>query len=115
MSVGSDPELESLVHRNVETGRYASASEVVREALHLMEERDRVQEMQMASIREQIAAGMVSLRAGRANDGEDFMASIERELANLERQIAERITPPPRRSPPTPPRRPPRSRDRRPS
>jgi antitoxin ParD1/3/4 len=33
MNVSLSPELESLVHRKVETGRYASASEVVREAL----------------------------------------------------------------------------------
>jgi len=84
MNVSLTPELENLIHRKVETGRYTSASEVVREALRLMEERDQVQELHKASMREQIAAGMASLRAGRGIDGEDFMASIDRELAALD-------------------------------
>jgi len=84
MNVSLTPELENLIHRKVETGRYTSASEVVREALRLMEERDQVQDLHKASMREQIAAGMASLRAGRGIDGEDFMASIDRELAALD-------------------------------
>jgi len=84
MNVSLTPELENLVHRKVETGRYTSASEVVREALRLMEERDQVQDLHKASMREQIAAGMASLRAGRGIEGEDFMASIDRELAALD-------------------------------
>jgi len=86
MNVSLTPELENLVHRKVETGRYTSASEVVREALRLMEERDQIREMHKASISEQIAAGMTSLRAGRGIDGEDFMTSIHRDLAAMERQ-----------------------------
>ena len=41
MNVNLTPELENLVHGKVKTGRYNSASEVVREALRLLEERDR--------------------------------------------------------------------------
>lgn len=33
MNVSLTPELEKLVHRKLETGRYASVSEVIREAL----------------------------------------------------------------------------------
>ena len=42
MNVHLTPELETLVQNKVKTGRYNSASEVVREALRLFEERDRI-------------------------------------------------------------------------
>lgn len=86
MNVSLTPELETLIHRKVSAGRYTSASEVVREALRLMDERDQVQELYKASMREKIAAGMDSLRAGRGSDGEAFMARLDDDLAASEAQ-----------------------------
>ncbi len=40
MNVSLTPELEEFVAGKVESGRYTSASEVVREALRLLEEHD---------------------------------------------------------------------------
>ena len=40
MNVSLTPELEAFVARKVESGRYNSASEVVREALRLLEDQD---------------------------------------------------------------------------
>ncbi len=40
MNVSLTPTLEELVQRKVATGLYNSASEVIREALRLLEERD---------------------------------------------------------------------------
>jgi len=76
MNVSLTPELEKMVQRKVQTGRYNSASEVVREALRLMEERDQVK----AEVRRKIAAGVESARAGRLSDGEEFFAQVEAEL-----------------------------------
>ncbi len=42
-------------------------------------------EVYRKAIGERIAAGMASLRAGRATDGEAFMTRIDAELAELER------------------------------
>ena len=83
MNVSLTPELETLIHRKVTNGRYTSASEVVREALRLMEERDQVQELYKASMREKIEAGMASLRAGHGSDGEAFMARLDADLAAI--------------------------------
>ena len=76
MNVSLTPELEEMVHRKVRSGRYNSASEVVREALRLMEERDEVK----AGIRQKIAAGVASARAGRLVDGEAAFEQLEAEL-----------------------------------
>ena len=84
MNVSLTPELETLIHSKVSNGRYTSASEVVREALRLMEERDQMQELYKASMSEKIAAGMASLRAGQGTDGEAFMAGLDADLAAIE-------------------------------
>jgi antitoxin ParD1/3/4 len=85
MNVSLTPALERLVQQKVETGRYNSASEVVREALRLMEERDQMQALHKDEIRRKIAAGMASLRAGRSGDGEAFFDRLEGELDAGER------------------------------
>jgi len=75
MNVSLTPELEKLVQRKVRSGRFNSASEVVREALRLMEKRDQVK----AEVRKKIATGVESARAGRLSDGEEFFAQLEAE------------------------------------
>jgi antitoxin ParD1/3/4 len=42
MNVDLTPELKALVQGKIESGRYNSASEVVREALRLLEQRDEI-------------------------------------------------------------------------
>ena len=41
MHVELDPQLEALIRRQVEAGDYRDAGEVIREAIRLMDERDR--------------------------------------------------------------------------
>jgi len=48
MNVSMTPELERFVAAKVESGRYTSASEVVREALRLLEEQDNLRSAQIA-------------------------------------------------------------------
>ena len=76
MNVHLTPHLEQLVHNKVQSGRYNSASEVVREALRQMEERDSIK----AEIRSKIGAGLASARAGRVEDGDAFFLKMEAEL-----------------------------------
>ncbi|MBD3560548.1 type II toxin-antitoxin system ParD family antitoxin, partial [Planktothrix sp. FACHB-1355] len=42
MNVSLTPELEKFVQEKVKSGRYLSASEVVREALRLLQEQDQI-------------------------------------------------------------------------
>jgi len=86
MNVSLTPELEQLVHQKVQTGRYTSASEVVREALRLLEERDRLEAWRKDEIRQQIAAGLASLRAGKGEDGEAAFDRLEAEIDAEERR-----------------------------
>lgn len=82
MNVHLTPELESLVQSKVKTGRYGSASEVVREALRLLEQRDHVRRIQIQGLRKKINAGWSSLEGERI-DGEDFFRALAQEEKRL--------------------------------
>jgi antitoxin ParD1/3/4 len=50
MNVSLTPELERLVNEKVESGLYQTASEVVREALRLLKDRDQAREQLRADV-----------------------------------------------------------------
>lgn len=68
MNVSLTPELEGFVAAKVESGRYTSASEVVREALRLLEEHDRSRTAQIAAFNKELGHRLASLdRAGHTD------------------------------------------------
>jgi len=71
MNVSLTPKLEDLVQAKLATGLYNSASEVIREALRLLEERDRLQQIRLDSLRSDIATGLQELGHGDANEYDD--------------------------------------------
>lgn len=66
MNISLTPELESVVNRRVRSGRYGSASEVIREALRLLEERDRLRALRFLELRRDVAAGVDELDRGES-------------------------------------------------
>ena len=60
MNISLTPQLEELVKRKVDSGLYVSASEVMREALRLLEERDRLNAMRLEELRAEIEKGLDS-------------------------------------------------------
>ena len=60
MNVNLTPELEEMVRRKVASGMYNSASEVVREALRLMEQHDQVRAVRLEQLRVDIRKGLDS-------------------------------------------------------
>ncbi len=79
MNINLTPELESLVQKKVKSGRYNSASEVVREALRLFEDHERVREARLQSVRRKIEEGWAAAERGDLIDGEEFFRRLERE------------------------------------
>lgn len=90
MNVHLTPELETLVQNKVKSGRYNSASEVVRDALRLFEQRERIRELQLRDIRRKIDAGWRSLERGEGIEGEAFFKSLGREEEKKTTRIRER-------------------------
>jgi len=60
MNISLTPQLEELVKAKVGSGLYGSASEVVREGLRLLEERDRYRAMRLEGLRAEIQKGLES-------------------------------------------------------
>ena len=85
MNVHLTPELERFVHDKVKTGRYNSASEVVREALRLFEEQGHMRRMRVQEVSRAIQEGWDSLRRGEGVDGEECVLRLGQELDERER------------------------------
>jgi antitoxin ParD1/3/4 len=60
LNVNLTPRLEELVRRKVSSGRYNSASEVVREALRIMEAQDELRSLKLEQLRRDIRDGLNS-------------------------------------------------------
>jgi antitoxin ParD1/3/4 len=79
INVSLTTQLEELVQQRVRSGRYSSASEVVRAALRLLEAHDREQDARIARLRSDVEAGLRQLDEGTARPfDEDAVASIKR-------------------------------------
>lgn len=68
MNVSLTPDLEKFVSAKVESGRYTSASEVVREALRLLEEYDQARAAQLAEFNGELGRRLASLDRGEQID-----------------------------------------------
>ncbi len=64
MHVSLTPVLEAFAKEKVQSGRYNNSSEVVREALRLMMDRDQQTEL----LREQVTKGFEQLKNGQHTD-----------------------------------------------
>ena len=60
MNISLTPHLEALIREKVESGSYNSASEVVREALRLLEQEDQLRAIKMQRLRRDIQEGLES-------------------------------------------------------
>jgi antitoxin ParD1/3/4 len=76
MNVSLTPELDNWVHGRVKEGFYNSASEVVRESLRLLKERESQREILLKELRAELRLGAGQIEAGL---GEEFTGrTVER-------------------------------------
>ena len=68
MELSLTPESEALIRERVESGVYASASEVVQDGLRLLAERDAIQESRYRDLREDVRAGFEQTERGEFNE-----------------------------------------------
>ena len=86
MNVQLTPEVEQLVQNKVQSGRYNSASEVVREALRLMGDKDELRATQLKDLRSLIDKGLAEAGRGESMDGESLMQGLLEDLDYRESQ-----------------------------
>ncbi len=70
---------EAFVQAQLGTGRYGNASEVLRDALRLMEERER----RLAALDLAVTRGFDDVKSGRARDVDEVFAGLEAEILAL--------------------------------
>ena len=78
MNVSLTAELEKFVSTKVESGRYNSASEVVREALRLLEEHDNARAVQLAGFNQELGRRLETLDGGKHVSAADSRARLKR-------------------------------------
>ena len=80
MNVSLTPQLEALIQKKVKAGTYQTASEVVREGLRLLHERDE----ELAWVRKEVAKGFAAVERG------EYTEYDSSERGKLTREITER-------------------------
>lgn len=80
MNVNLTPELEELVQRKVQSGLYNNQSEVVREALRLLAEQDRLREAHLTNLRGALAKGLAQADRGELLEGPAVVAEVRETL-----------------------------------
>lgn len=71
---------EQFIKQQVEGGRYASASEVVRDALRLLEEEQQRREATLEAFRTEVKKGLAS---GKGKPAEEVLGRLERKYADM--------------------------------
>jgi antitoxin ParD1/3/4 len=86
MNVSLTPELARFVEGQVRGGLYSTASEVVREGLRILAERETLRELRRQELRKQVQAGLDELDRGEGLDGDVVFDEIERHLDEIEKR-----------------------------
>jgi antitoxin ParD1/3/4 len=81
MQVTLTPELEQLIQRRMDSGDYASANEVLRDALQLLDAYDELQRRRVEDLRQKIDEGIAQLDRGEGVEGEDSRRRLRAEIS----------------------------------
>jgi antitoxin ParD1/3/4 len=76
LNVSLTPSLREYVRSKVRAGGYDSASEVIRESLRVMQDRDKVQQEFWMDVRRKVAVAKRQIAEGKTVDGEAAMRRI---------------------------------------
>jgi len=76
MNVNLGPTLDKFVAEMLRTGLYQSQSEILREALRLLKEREQAKKSELARLRREIALGTEQAERGELIDGEAVFARL---------------------------------------
>jgi len=80
MNLSLSSEFEALIGEKVKSGHYHSASEVVREALRLLQQRDNLRDARLAKLRADVQRGLDEIDRGDVFDGPETMAAFRKRL-----------------------------------
>jgi antitoxin ParD1/3/4 len=85
MNVNLGPVFDQFVADLLKTGYYQSQSEILREGLRLLKEREELKKLRFAELRKEIALGTAEADRGEFVDGEGVFAEIRKRSAQRKR------------------------------
>ena len=85
MNVNLGTVFDNFIAELLETGTYQTQSEVVREGLRLLKEREELKQLRLAELRKEIALGSRQADRGEFVDGGETFAEIRRRSAGRKR------------------------------
>lgn len=77
MTISLSPELEKLINDKVQSGKYASASEVIRVSLQLLDEQEKRDAERIAKLKGLLQEGIEAADRGELIDGETVFQELQ--------------------------------------
>lgn len=77
MNISLNPNLEEFINQKVQQGYYNSASEVVRDALRLLIEKDTLFKQQTQKLNQEIELGLNQLSEGQGIEGDKVFKELK--------------------------------------
>jgi antitoxin ParD1/3/4 len=91
MDLSLPPHLERIIQEKIENGLYRTPHEVVEVALHLLAERDELQQQHLEALRGDIKEGIAALDRGDYHEYADWRELAEEIKAEGRRQSAHQV------------------------
>ncbi|MBS0184896.1 MAG: type II toxin-antitoxin system ParD family antitoxin [Proteobacteria bacterium] len=88
MNISLNNTLEKFIQKKIETGLYNSASEVVREGIRLLMERDMLFQQQIQKLNHEIEAGLRQLQNGESISGPQVFEEIKKMSDNRHKTMS---------------------------
>jgi antitoxin ParD1/3/4 len=88
MNVSLTPELEQFVQTQVESGKYASAQEVVLAALQTLAEREGIYKGRFEELQQEIMIGVEASLRGEVVDSETVFSRLQQKLQQRREQAS---------------------------
>lgn len=85
MNVNLGTVFDQFVADLLKTGHYQSQSEILREGLRLLKEREELKQLRIAAMRKEIAIGTAEADRGEFVDGDEVFAEIRRRSTERKR------------------------------
>jgi antitoxin ParD1/3/4 len=91
VNISLTPELDAFVQSRVRSGRYQTTSEVVREALRLLEDQEKEREAGLKQLKTKLARAAAQAERGELLDGDEVFEELRELIAERRRSIKKAV------------------------